>query len=72
MFWLQPMTHFKWSYKMQGSKDIERTTRTRTKNADRVEKLLEREKKKRAIGARAVSARINRPLRRGLQSVGIL
>lgn len=57
---------------MQGSKDIERTTRTRTKNADRVEKLLEREKKKRAIEARAGSARINRPLRRGLQSVGIL
>lgn len=57
---------------MQGSKAIERTIRTRTKNVDRVEKLLEREKKKRAVGARAVSARINRPLRRGLQSVGIL
>lgn len=57
---------------MQGSKAIERTTRTRTKNADRVEKLLEREKKKRAIEARAVSAKINRPLRRGLQSIGVL
>lgn len=57
---------------MQGSKDIERTTRTRTKNADRVEKLLEREKKNRAVKARAISAKINRPLRRGLQSIGIL
>lgn len=57
---------------MQGSKAIERTTRTRTKNADRVEKLLEREKKKRAIEARSISAKINRPLRRGLQSMGIL
>lgn len=57
---------------MQGSKDIERGIRTRTKNADRVEKLLEREKKKRAIKARAISANINRPLRRGLQSMGLL
>lgn len=57
---------------MQGSKAIERTIRTRTKNADRVEKLIEREKKKRAIEARSISAKINRPLRRGLQSVGIL
>lgn len=72
MFWLQPMTHFKWSYKMQESKDIERTIRTRTKNPERVEKLLEREKKKRAIKARAISTKINRPLRRGLQSIGIL
>lgn len=57
---------------MQGSKAIERTTRTRTKNVDRVAKLLEREKKKRAIEARAISAKINRPLRRGLQSMGIM
>lgn len=57
---------------MQGSKVVERATRTRTKNADRVEKLLEREKKKRAVKARAISAKINRPLRRGLQSIGIL
>lgn len=57
---------------MQGSKVVERATRTRTKNPERVEKLLEREKKKRAITARAISAKINRPLRRGLQSIGIL
>lgn len=57
---------------MQGSKAIERTTRTRTKNADRVEKLLEREKKKRAIKARAISSKINSPILRGLQSMGIL
>lgn len=57
---------------MQGSKAIERTIRTRTKNADRVEKLLERERKERAIKERAVSAKINRPLRRGLQSIGVL
>lgn len=56
---------------MQGSKVVERATRTRTKNPERVEKLLEREKKKRAIKAR-FSAKINRPLRRGLQSIGIL
>lgn len=57
---------------MQGSKVVERATRTRTKNPERVEKLLEREKKKRAIKARAGLAKINRPLRRGLQSIGIL
>lgn len=57
---------------MQGSKVVERTTRTRTKNADRVEQLLEREKKKRAIKARAISAKINSPILRELQSMGIL
>ena len=57
---------------MQGSKAIERTIRTRTKNVERVEKLLEREKKKRAITARAISPKINRSIRRGLQSMGIL
>ena len=57
---------------MQGSKVVERATRTRTKNPERVEKLLEREIKKRAIKARAISAKINRPIRRGLQSMGIL
>lgn len=57
---------------MQGSKVVERAARTRTKNVDRVEKLLEREKKKRAIKERAISAKINRPLRRGLQSIGVL
>lgn len=57
---------------MQGSKVVERAARTRTKNADRVEKLIERERKKRTIKARAISAKINRPIRRGLQSMGIL
>lgn len=57
---------------MQGSKVVERATRTRTKNVGRVEKLLEREKKKRAIKERAISAKISRPLLRGLQSIGIL
>lgn len=57
---------------MQGSKVVERTTRTRTKNPERVERLLERERKERAIKARAISAKLGRPLRRGLQSIGIL
>ena len=57
---------------MQGSKAIERTSRTRTKNMERVEKLLERENKKRAIKARTISAKMTRPLRRGLQSMGII
>ena len=57
---------------MQGSKAIERTSRTRTKNMGRVEKLLERENKKRAIKARTISAKMTRPLRRGLQSMGII
>lgn len=57
---------------MHGSKVVERATRTRTKNPESVEKLLERERKKRTIKARAISAKISKPLRRGLLSMGIL
>ena len=46
---------------MQGSKQIERAVRTRTKNPERVAKALEREKKSRSIKAR-----------RALSSVGAI
>ena len=57
---------------MQGSKQIERAARTRTKNPGRVAKALEREKKDRAVSARASKAHMNRPMRRALASVGAL
>lgn len=57
---------------MQGSKAIERTVRTRTKNPERIEKMLARDKKERAVKARSVQAKISRPLRRALASVGAI
>ena len=57
---------------MQGSKVVERATRTRTKNPERVEKLLEREKKSSTIKARAGRARMSSPVRRALRSVGAI
>lgn len=43
---------------MQGSKDIERTTRTRTKNPERVEKVLaDKRVQKRATKERAEDRR---------------
>lgn len=57
---------------MQGSKQIERAVRTRTKITARAKTVLDREQRARAIKARAVSARMTRPLRRALASVGAI
>ena len=57
---------------MQGSRQIERTVHTRTDNMGHVAKALEREKKSRAIKARAGRARMNSPVRRALRSVGAI
>lgn len=51
---------------MQGSKDIERTARTRTKNPERIEKALAR---KAAVKAREVVGRHTMPQRRAYSRV---
>ena len=51
---------------MQGSKQIERAVRTRTKSTERTEKALARKEKDRAIKDREMAGRITRRTSRAL------
>lgn len=51
---------------MQGSKVVERTTRTRTKSTERTEKALAMKEKDRAIKAREMGGRLSRRTSRAL------
>lgn len=51
---------------MQGSKVVERATRTRTKSTERTEKVLARKEKDRAIKGREMAGRITRRTSRAL------